>query len=109
MVSTKGHYGFSEIGAEGAAKLGLGEHTRMFFQMSQVISNIKNRKKLWQCSLQFHSVLACPGTSRCGRPDLASGVYGVIEKCSKLKTCGLAGIVKLGPNCCFLCKTSMNK
>lgn len=36
VVSTKGHYGFAEIEAAGAAKLGLGEHTRMFFHTSQV-------------------------------------------------------------------------
>lgn len=44
VVSTKGHYGFAEIDAEGAAKLGLGEHTRMFFHMSQVQSDYRLSK-----------------------------------------------------------------
>jgi len=36
VVSIKGHYGFAELEAAGAAKLGLADHPRMFFHTSEV-------------------------------------------------------------------------
>jgi hypothetical protein len=43
-INQKGSFGFATIDAAGAAKLGLGEHTRMFFSTAEVTAGALTAK-----------------------------------------------------------------